>query len=324
MRIAVFCWLILPLSLMGQSKFNQFKAQKYVLDGARKLYRSQYEASIQDFQFASQLDPYNADVYQFRAEAYYRLGDYQLALDDFDRAINQQNGSAELFYRRGLTNEQLQNYRYAMFDYEDALDRDPNHGEALTAYRRIRQKMGRDPDFPPTTNPGPYPDPYPGPNPRPTTGTGPDPVNPGEPADPWVLFEEKARSWERYEPSDIFIGGSPNDDVSIDGVYLTPSSTFIKMTVRNTNRFSNKSFKLEWPRTNESFYLTDKFFKKSFSLIDVYNGKFGKITIPPSGSITFALEFERLEGSLLEFHLRQGKNPPKDAWNFYNIVLNKY
>lgn len=308
----------------AQSSFNKFKAQKFVLEGARKLYQNQYQASLSDFMAAAQLDPYNPDVYQFRAEAQYRLGNYQASLEDFDRAIIQHSNSPELYYRRGVVHEQLRNYREALYNYQDALARNSQYNDAWVALRRVRGKLGMA-DLPPNQTQIPSRDegnrPY---NPRDREDVIPAPDAPDNydpyANDPWSDFESRAMNWYTYTGNRLDVGGVPNDYVLLDGIYITPSSTYVKFTVRNSNR-SPLYFYLERPRSTKAFYLTDRLFQENYRLTGIFNGSFGRVRVAPGASVSFALEFERIPDDIRHLHLRAGQTPGKDAWNFYNIFL---
>lgn len=300
--------LFLPLMLPAQSKFNKFKAQKLVLEGAKKLYNKMYNASLNDFQVAANLDPNNNDVYQFRAEAYYYLKNYDQSLRDFDVAISQHPNDSELYFKRGLTNEKLNLLTEAMYDFQDALTLKPGYSDAARALTQLRRRLGIRDGAPFIDNNGDeydqignqdrYPD-------NSSWNTTPD---------------RGSASQIIYEGDRLEVNGTPNDYVRIKSVELTKKSTIVRLEITNNKR-STLEFVLPKPFSAEAYYLTDRLFKDNFRLIDILDAEPGRVKINAGSKKIFSLEFDRIPDNMRHLHFRSGKNPSEGALNFYDVVL---
>ncbi len=310
-KVLMMGLVILPALLMGQSKFNQFKAQKYVIEGAKKLYKKQYDRALNDFETAVRLDPYNKDVYQFRGEAYYQMNDFDAALSDFDKAIRVHDDVPELYFKRGMIYENLGYYNQAYRDYKYSLTLNPQYSQAE---RRIRSLDRRYNDY---DEDGEY---YSGGSAYPDRGESEN--TSGSNSGYWWERREQAEGKTTiYNENDIFVQDAA-DDMYIKKVELTRYVTRIELQVVNRDR-TTRRFYLDPPLSRSSLILTDREMQQVFHITNIIKGKWGDTEIPTGGRATFVLEFERIPDDLRFFHMRSGGTSSKNPLNFYGIILKK-
>ena len=117
MRILLFIWLILPMTLIGQNP----QADQYALIGAQRLMNKSYQEAIIALNKSIQLNPNNWVAYEFRAQAHLHMNDKPLAIQDLDRAIQLNASNPELYHKRGILNELLDLFDEAERDYRSAI-----------------------------------------------------------------------------------------------------------------------------------------------------------------------------------------------------------
>jgi len=328
-RAFILLGILFPMLGIGQSNFNQFKAQKHVIEGAKKLYSKSYEAALRDFEMAVSLDPYNKDVYQFRGEANYRLGRYDLALEDYDRALSIHDDVPELYYKRGLAHEQLGYYNQASRDYRYALTLNPQYSLAQRKLRNMDRRYDYDAEeeyygdrYMPRSerddrdyDDGDY-------DPRGYNDRGDPYVDPDN-GDRywWERDEEYERRSFLFEGENLYVQNSP-EDVNITQIEVTPYVTRVTIQVVNQGRYT-KRFYLEPPLSRKSMYITDREMEQKYHVTNIIRGKWGDTEIRPGGRATFVLEFERIPDDLEYFHLRTGESPAQSGLNFYGVILKK-
>ncbi len=306
--------VLLPALLAGQSKFNQFKAQKYVIEGAKKLYKKQYDAALEDFEIAIKLDPYNRDVYQFRGEAHYQLDQFEASLDDFDQAIRIHDDVPELYYKRGLVYENMGYYNQASRDYRYSLTLNPQYSLAQRRIRRLDRKYDEDLDDNYYSDSG-YPDRGEGTN---------DPDRKNEEVDDryWWQRDRDSKSMNVvYEGDNIYVQDAP-ENMSIRKIELTPYVTRVELQVVNRDRTTLR-FYLDPPLSRSSLFITDREMNEVYHITNIIRGKWGDTEIRPGGKTTFVLEFERIPDDLRFLHMRSGDATTDHAINFYGIILKK-
>jgi tetratricopeptide (TPR) repeat protein len=102
-----------------------------------------YEAAIQSFTQAINLDTHYAYAYFNRANAYHELKQYDLALADYDKAIALDPTDDYAYYNRGVAYENVKRYDLAMADYDKAIILNPNNLYAYNSrgivYARTKQ-----------------------------------------------------------------------------------------------------------------------------------------------------------------------------------------
>ena len=335
--------VLLPLVGMGQSKFNQFKAQKYVLEGVKDLYKENFEAAVGHFNQAVEINPANRDVYIFRANAFYQLDEYELALNDYGNAIRIQGEKAELFYRRGLTFERMGMYEEALQDYDYALDVDPRHVNAQRRKTRVIRRRndagewddwGFNDDNTDNNSSG--------------SGDGEDlwrevlgettdrssaSGNSNIPSDREGGFDfdnptaqNSLRDVRVFRDDDLFVRKTPKD-MKILQVEVAKYTTRLLIEYSNVSNTYQQLY-LDPPSTRDALYLTDMRFKNKYHLTNIYRdsenrGNFRNNTIAPGATLNFYLEFERVPDDLEVFQIRTGDKEDTEKWNFYGVILKK-
>jgi len=110
---------------------------KYYLDviyhGRGKFFTDikQYNAAINDFTKAINLNNNNEDFYISRANTYMIIKNYVAAIKDFDKAIEINKDNDHSFYRRGLANFELDDYDKAIKDFSKAIELNPCYSDYL-------------------------------------------------------------------------------------------------------------------------------------------------------------------------------------------------
>ena len=320
--------LCVPLLFFGQSKFNQFKAQKFVLEGVKNYYQEEYSSAVRNFNKAVDLHPMNRDVYVFRADAFYQLDQYELALHDYEAALQVQGESAEIYYRRGLTFERMGLYREAVRDYNFALDQDPNFVKAQRRKSRIRKRPNNSSSS--SSDDWDYVD-----TDVEDEDSDPDwwggPSNPEE-EDPGVIdFEDPdardvIRNVRVFELENLYIRKSPKD-MTIQRVELAEYTTRILVEYSNVSNTYQQLY-LDPPSTRKALYLTDMRLQKKYHLTNIYrdegsSGNFRNNVIAPGEKMSFYLEFERIPDDMEVFQIRTGDRANTEKWNFYGVILKK-
>lgn len=96
--------------------------EELVKSGDKNLTARKYKEALQDFDKAVELDPYSADVYNFRGMTKYYMSDYQGALEDFNKTIKLQPDYAEAYNLRGVVKGELNDEKGACADWEKSFE----------------------------------------------------------------------------------------------------------------------------------------------------------------------------------------------------------
>jgi tetratricopeptide (TPR) repeat protein len=114
----------------------------YVKLGDECCDKGQYEAAINSYNKASQLNPKDANTYYKRADARYSLGDYEGAIVDFFQAITINPNYAKAYNRSGNARYHLGDYEGAIADYTQAIKINPNDAVAYRNRADARFHIG--------------------------------------------------------------------------------------------------------------------------------------------------------------------------------------
>ena len=95
-------------------------------------YQQQYESAIEDYNRAVEFNPFSAEAYFNRGNAYTYLGVYDLAIEDYNRAIKLNPRSAEVYFNnnRGVAYKSLGQYWQALSDFQRAIELNPYNVKA--------------------------------------------------------------------------------------------------------------------------------------------------------------------------------------------------
>ena len=89
-------------------------------------------------------DPRDAQVYQARGAAWYRLGDYDHAISDFTQSINIDPKYIRAFFNRGLAWEKKGKLDEALIDFKYFADLDPSFPDTQSAIERVSGAKKKD------------------------------------------------------------------------------------------------------------------------------------------------------------------------------------
>ncbi len=88
------------------------------------------EQSLEDYDWAIQLNPNDPVAYYNRGLAYSDLQKHEKAIEDYDRAIELNSKYDDAYYNRGNTYHELQRYEKAIEDYDRAIELNPEYSLA--------------------------------------------------------------------------------------------------------------------------------------------------------------------------------------------------
>ena len=107
--------------------------QEYINIGTACHNKNQFEAAIQHYTRAIELDPESADAYFRRAEAYAQLGRFPEAASDYAEVIKIDPNYDEAYRGRGNASINTGNIDLALECYNEAIKRNPNNANAYSA-----------------------------------------------------------------------------------------------------------------------------------------------------------------------------------------------
>lgn len=96
------------------------KPLKYHNLGIKKYNQKNYEAAIEYFNKAIQINPLNANPYLYRGYSKSKLNDFHGAIDDYTLAMKRKKPTADDYINRGGLKDQLEDYDGAIEDYTQA------------------------------------------------------------------------------------------------------------------------------------------------------------------------------------------------------------
>ena len=115
----------------------------YAARGQVHYQMGDYEAALQDYARAIELQPDRAFFYSERAAIHRELGhDLNAALQDYNRAIELAPQEGDLFYRRGRAHRSMGNHEAALEDYARAIELQPNSVTNYAARGQVHYQMG--------------------------------------------------------------------------------------------------------------------------------------------------------------------------------------
>lgn len=122
---------------------RRYRVAWSIEQGYNSAVQKNYEASIQAFTQAIDLDPRYAFAYLNRGNTYHELKQLDLALADYNKAIALDPTDDNAYYNRGVLYGNLNRYDLAMADYDKAIAINPNnayaHNNRGVAYARVKQ-----------------------------------------------------------------------------------------------------------------------------------------------------------------------------------------
>ena len=97
------------------------------LRGIHQVQQNKYNAAMEDFDKAIELDPNHAIAYINRGILNATLDKTQEAMADYGKAIELDPNNAEAYINRGILNTKLDKTKEAMADFDKAIELDPNN-----------------------------------------------------------------------------------------------------------------------------------------------------------------------------------------------------
>jgi len=117
--------------------------EQWLEEGKAHYSACQYEAAIEAYCRAIELDLKYAPCYYRRGIAYNHLGEYWRAINDYNRAIELDPGYFSVFYRRGVTYFSLKEYNNAIADLDRTIELDSKYMPAYycrgQAYAELKE-----------------------------------------------------------------------------------------------------------------------------------------------------------------------------------------
>jgi hypothetical protein len=106
----------------------------FLLIENHSVMRDEHGRTAADYDKLVELDPYNADAYYNRGDAYDEMGEYGKAIADYNKAIELDPNHALAYYNRGCAYGEIGAYDKAIADYNKAIELNPN--DSLAYYNR--------------------------------------------------------------------------------------------------------------------------------------------------------------------------------------------
>ncbi|MGI8641784.1 MAG: protein kinase domain-containing protein [Pyrinomonadaceae bacterium] len=131
-QVAVTGVLLILLILAGffaVSSYKNYQSDKFaghLTQGANFLNNKQYDAALNEFDRAVNINSDSAEAFKGRADAYHFKGESEKAVADYTEAINLGLKDAETYRRRGYNQKAVLNFDKAIADYGEAIKTDPN------------------------------------------------------------------------------------------------------------------------------------------------------------------------------------------------------
>lgn len=127
-------------------------AEGYKVQGNQQLSTHQYQAAIDLYSKAIELNDTNAIYYANRAAAYSHLNQHSKAISDCKAAVQRNPEYSKAYSRMGLAHFSLGEYKEAVQNYKRALELDPTNStlkESLdSAEKKISQSVQQTPNLP--------------------------------------------------------------------------------------------------------------------------------------------------------------------------------
>ncbi|KAM4052141.1 small glutamine-rich tetratricopeptide repeat-containing protein beta isoform 1-T2 [Anomaloglossus baeobatrachus] len=118
------------------------KAEQLKDEGNNYMKEQNYEAALDCYSQAIELDPNNAVYYCNRAAAHSQLGHHSDAISDCEKAISIDTKYSKAYGRMGRALAAMNKYKEAISSYHKALDLDPEN-ESYKSYLKIAEQRLR-------------------------------------------------------------------------------------------------------------------------------------------------------------------------------------
>ena len=124
-------------------ELNPANAAAYNNRGNAKRNLGQNQAAIKDYDRAIELNPAYALAYNNRGRAKRNLRQNQAAMADFNRAIELDSDRASFYNRRGYTRNELGQYRATLLDFDRAIELNRDYAFAYNNRGYAKNELGQ-------------------------------------------------------------------------------------------------------------------------------------------------------------------------------------
>lgn len=120
----------------------------------------------------------------------------------------------------------------------------------------------------------------------------------------------------------IEVRGQTARYVNIERIVLEERSTMVHFKLTNYEREPMRLF-LERPNDDGAFFITDAETQREYRMIRAYglNLRPYETLVDVGQTISFSIEFERLDDSSKRIHILEGDDETDTRWNFYDVRL---
>lgn len=122
--------LILPLTLLALPALAQRTAEAELADAVGAVLAGEQDSAMARVERALRLDPALAPAYKLRGDLHQRRKSYQAALEDYNKAEDIDASDARLYVSRSALRLTEGNYKGAARDCDKALELDPTEADA--------------------------------------------------------------------------------------------------------------------------------------------------------------------------------------------------
>jgi tetratricopeptide (TPR) repeat protein len=124
--------------ICGDEDFNLL----FIKLGDENVTKGEYEAAISAYSQALQIQPYDADIYYKRGNAYYNLENYPAAITDYLQVININPNYIQAYNKSGNARYYLGDYEGAIADYTNVIIINPDDAFAYRNRAYVRSYIG--------------------------------------------------------------------------------------------------------------------------------------------------------------------------------------
>ncbi|MEE6458401.1 hypothetical protein FKM82_000280 [Ascaphus truei] len=130
-----------PIESPSSSPEETEKAEELKDEGNNFMKEQSYEAAVDRYSQAVELDPNNAVYYCNRAAAHSQLGNHSDAITDCEKAISIDAKYSKAYGRMGRALTAMNKYKEAISSYQKALDLDPENESYKSNLKIAEQKL---------------------------------------------------------------------------------------------------------------------------------------------------------------------------------------
>ena len=109
---------------------NIFLANQKIENGWKLYLDKKYDAALENFLEAIELNPNSAGAYLGTGTTYSEIGKFRQAISDLNKSAELKPNSPVVYLNRGAVYADLKQYEAALADYEKALELNPNYANA--------------------------------------------------------------------------------------------------------------------------------------------------------------------------------------------------